>query len=99
MGQQVRPTLLYGVPCLELRVDVCPAQLVDANAALRYNQRLDVGALVFDGDRCVLRHVVPADRVDAEWLERLLDAMSRVRDRVRSKLSDTAGWIDPELFA
>jgi hypothetical protein len=86
------------LPCLELRLDVCPASAVDPGAALKHNHRLELMALVFDGERCVLRTVIPAEGAGAEWLARLLDAMTDERDRVRRKLDDTAGWIDPELF-
>ena len=74
---------------------VCRADRIDAAGALRFNARLNVGALVVDGDMCYLRAVLPLDTLTLRDLDRAIELVARETARLRDP---KAGGGEAALF-
>ncbi len=62
---------------------ICSDRQVDAMAALRYNARIAIGALVVEHERCYLRAALPLDELGAAALDRTVEFIAREALKLR----------------
>ncbi len=62
---------------------ICNEKQVDAMAALRYNARIAVGALVVEHERCYLRAALSLDEIDAAAVDRTVEFIARESLKLR----------------
>lgn len=62
---------------------ICNERQVDAMAALRYNSRIAVGALMVEHARCYLRAALPFEELSAAALDRTVEFIARESLKLR----------------
>lgn len=66
---------------------ICSETHVDAMAALQYNARIAVGALVLENEPCYLRAALPIDGLTTSALERAINFIAHESLKLRRQFS------------
>jgi hypothetical protein len=72
------------VPVVLLHTELFDWTSLDMMSALANNNRLSVGAIALDGEKLVLRHVLPLETLTPPQLERSLRQLAGEASRIRA---------------